>query len=74
MAPELAMLEVLNPIKNAFLFPSSELEKPDMDSLLQEVPDKIRFRVNLTVEESHAENYRRVQALDSKSGVSTLLQ
>ena len=60
------MLEVLNPNQNAFLFPSSELEKPDMDSLLQEVPDKIRFRVNLTVEESHAENCRRVQALDSK--------
>ena len=60
------MLEVLNPNQNAFLFPSSELEKPDMDSLLQEVPDKIRFRVNLTVEESHAENCRWVQALDSK--------
>ena len=60
------MLEVLNPNQNAFLFPSSELEKPDMDSLLQEVPDKIRFRVNLTVEESHVENCRWVRALDSK--------
>lgn len=48
------------------LFSDSELQKPNLDSLLHNVPEDIRARVNLAVEESHAKNYRRVRAMNSK--------
>ena len=55
----------LNPNHTGLLFLGSKLEKPDLDSLLQDVSEEIRARVNI-VEESYAENCRRVRALDSK--------
>ena len=60
------MLGDLNPNFTGLLFPDSELDKPDLVSLLQDVPEEIRDRVNIAVEESYAENCRRVQALESK--------
>ena len=66
LAPEPVVFGDLNPNHTGLLFPGSEPEKPDLDSLLQDVPEEIRAQVNLAVEESHAKNCTRVWALDTK--------
>ena len=63
--PEPVILGDINPNFTGLLFPDSQPEKPDMISLLQDVPEVIRKRVRIAVNDSHAKNCKRVQALDS---------
>ena len=67
------LLRVLNPNHTSLLFPGSKLKKPDLNSLLQDVPKEIRGRVIVAKEESQAENRKQVQALDLRFSSLTLL-
>ena len=64
--PEQVIFGDLNPSNTGPLFTDSEPEKPDLVSLLQDVPKEKRDRVVLAMKESHTENCEWVQALDSK--------
>ena len=46
LAPEPVMFGDLNPNHTGLLFLGSKLEKPDLDSLLQDVSEEIRARVS----------------------------
>ena len=46
------------------LFPETVLEKLDLSSLVEDLPEDVRERILLAVEESHLRNIQRVQALD----------
>ena len=49
LAPEPVMFGCLNPDQAGLLFPDSELDKSDLESLLQDIPEEIRVWVQLTV-------------------------
>ena len=46
----------LNPNYTGLLFPESRLEKPDLASLMDTVPEEVRRRVILEMEQVHARN------------------
>ena len=56
----------LNPSHTGLVFPETELEKPDLSSLVEDLPEDVRRRILLAVEETHQGNLQRVQALDQK--------
>ena len=57
----------LNPNYNGLLFPDkTKLEKPDLSPLLEDMPEEVRRRILLSVEETHRENLRKVQVLDQR--------
>ena len=64
--PQPVAMGDLNPNYTGLLFPDTELEKPDLSSLVEDLPEEVRRRILLTVEESHQENLRRVQVLDQR--------
>ena len=53
----------LNPSQGR-MFPETVLEKLDLSSLVEDLPEDVRERILLAVEEPHLRNIRRVQALD----------
>ena len=44
---EPVVLGDINPNHTSLIFPGNEPEKPDLDSLLLDIPEEIRARVNL---------------------------
>ena len=56
----------LNPSYTGLLFPDTEPEKPDLSSLVEDLPEDVRERIRFMVEESHQGNLRKVQALDQR--------
>ena len=53
----------LNPSQGR-MFPEIVLDNLDLSSLVEDLPEDVRERILLAVEESHLRNIRRVQALD----------
>ena len=51
---------------SGFLFPGSELVKPDLSAYLSDVPEEVRQRVLIAVDEAHEDNTAKVRALDAK--------
>ena len=60
----------LNPSQGR-MFPETVLEKLDLSSLVEDLPEDVRERILLAVEESHLRNIQRVQALDLGPETST---
>ena len=56
----------LNPAYRGLVFPGSEPEKPDLSSLVEDLPQELRERILLKVEESHKANLERNKAMDEK--------
>ena len=54
----------LDPNSTGLLFSDSGLEKPDLASLLDTVPENVGRRVLLEIEEVNTRNLERVQNLD----------
>ena len=54
----------INPNYHGLHFPDTGLEKPDLPSLLDSVPEKVKGRVH-HMEEVNARNMERVQLLDN---------
>ena len=55
----------LDPTYTGLFFSDSKLEKPDLTSIMPDtVPEDIRSRVILAMEEVHTRNLERVQNLD----------
>ena len=66
--PEPIILGDINLNYTGLLFRDSQPEKPDIASILQDqdVPEELKERVRIAVDESHAKNCWQVQVLDSK--------
>ena len=58
----------LSPAYQGLVFPGSEPEKPDLSSLVMysTIPQELRERILLKVEESHKANLERNKAMDEK--------
>ena len=65
-SPIKEMLGDINPLHSGFLFPGSELVKPDLSAYLSDVPEEVRQQVLIAVDEAHEDNTAMMRALDSK--------